>query len=261
VSFGLVAPAGTTTAQMRFTGCTTLSGTPATRRACAANPALGPYVAPASSFTVGPQAATSGLRTDTLYVSLQGARPSGLALPALNVAPQPVVLGVVELDTTTIQPALTLDGISTLAVFGTPYLQTSGTSVPTQSVQIGGGYNAPSDYDADGRSDDLDNCPFSANNSQANAGGFMTTVPDAYGDVCQCGEGEGNGTVFASDAAAIRAALLSGAPATSVVARCSVAGGPECDVRDAVVLRRALAGFAPGISAVCGSAVRSATGR
>ncbi|MGH2900188.1 MAG: thrombospondin type 3 repeat-containing protein, partial [Solirubrobacteraceae bacterium] len=32
VVLGLVAPAGTTTAQMRFTGCSTLSGSPATRR-------------------------------------------------------------------------------------------------------------------------------------------------------------------------------------------------------------------------------------
>jgi hypothetical protein len=123
-------------------------------------------------------------------------------------------------------------------------------------VQVGGGYNAPSDYDADGRSDDLDNCPYTANVAQANNGGFLTTTPDLYGDSCQCADGDGNGAVFAADTAALRAALTGQATA-AVVSRCSVAGGPECDVRDYAVFRRAIAGLGPGISSVCASAVRA----
>ncbi len=260
MTFGLVAPAGTTTSQMRFTGCNAFSGSPATRRICAASGSLGPYVNPAISYTVGPQASVSGLRTDTLYVSIGGARESGASAPALNVAGQPVVLGVVELDTSVAAPALTLDGVGTTSVFGTAYVDTSNAAVGTAFVQVGGGYNAPSDYDADGRSDDLDNCPYTANVTQANNGGFMTPIPDLYGDLCQCADGDdpaGIGTVNVADTAALRSALTGQATA-SVVSRCSVAGGPECDVRDYAVLKRALAGLQPGISSVCASAVRGA---
>ena len=255
VTFGLVAPAGTTTTQMRFIGCTTPSGPQPTRRSCLANNALGPYVSPATSYTVGPTASTSGLRTDTLYVSLGGSRTSGAPLPALNIANQPVVLGVVELDPTTVAPALTLDGVGTTAVFGTAYVTSSNTAVVTPLVQVGSGYNAPSDYDADGRSDDLDNCPYTANVTQANNGGFLTTNPDLYGDLCQCADGDGNGAVFAADTAALRA-VLTGTASAAVASRCSVAGGPECDIRDYAVFKRALSGLSPGIASVCASAVQ-----
>ena len=239
---------------MRFIGCTTPSGPQPTRRSCLANNALGPYVSPATSYTVGPAASTSGLRTDTLYVSLGGSR-STTPLPALNIANQPVVLGVVELDTTTVAPALTLDGVGTTAVFGTAYVTSSNTAVVTPLVQVGSGYNAPSDYDADGRSDDLDNCPYTANVTQANNGGFLTTNPDLYGDLCQCADGDGNGAVFAADTAALRA-VLTGTASAAVASRCSVAGGPECDIRDYAVFKRALSGLSPGIASVCASAVQ-----
>jgi hypothetical protein len=268
VTLGLVAPAGTTTTQMRFTGCTTISGTPAPRRSCAANTALGPYVNPATSYTVGPLASTSGLRTDTLYVSVGGARASGADLAALNVLGQPVVLGVVELDTNpVVAPALTLEGVSTVAaalfpLSPEPYVRTDNVAVGTPGVTIVSGYNAPSDYDADGRSDDLDNCPYKANTNQANGGGFRTTTPDVYGDLCQCADGDdptGIGIVNAADTAALRS-VLTGEATGEVLGRCSVAGGPECDIRDYAVLKRALAGsppgLAPGISSVCASAVR-----
>jgi hypothetical protein len=240
---------------MRLIGCTTPSGPQPTRRSCTANNALGPYVDPAQSFTVGPGASTSGLRTDTLYVSVGGARATVAPLPALNIAGQPVVLGVVELDTSTAAPALTLDGVGTTTVFGTAYVDTTNTAVTTPLVQVGSGYNAPSDYDADGRSDDLDNCPYTANVNQANNGGFLTTTPDVYGDSCQCADGDGNGAVFAPDTAPLREALT-GQASAAVLSRCSVAGGPECDIRDYVILKRALEGKLPGISSVCASAVQ-----
>ncbi|MGH7292273.1 MAG: thrombospondin type 3 repeat-containing protein, partial [Myxococcota bacterium] len=164
IVLGLVAPAGTTTSQMRFTGCTTLSGTPATRRSCSANVALGPYASPASTFTIGPAVAGStGLRTDALYLSLVGARNSGEALAALNVAGTPVALGVVEIDTSTAQPALSLAGVGTTSVFPSVYTGTTGALVPLTSIALAGGYNVPADFDADARSDDLDNCPYVAN--------------------------------------------------------------------------------------------------
>jgi tetratricopeptide (TPR) repeat protein len=69
-------------------------------------------------------------------------------LPALNIATQPVILGIVELDTTTAAPSLTLDGVGTTSVFGPAYVTSSNTTVTTPLVQVGGGYNAASDYDA-----------------------------------------------------------------------------------------------------------------
>jgi len=80
---------------------------------------------------------------------------------------------------------------------------------------------------------------------------------DPYGEVCQCGEGAGNGSIFAPDASVLRGVLTSQTQTGAVVNRCSVSGGPECDIRSYAVLRRALAGLSPAISSVCASAVRS----
>jgi hypothetical protein len=266
VTFGVMASAGTLMSDMKFSGCATTSGPEPTRRSCQANPALGPYVNPSTayppnpetSYTVGPGEATSGLRSDTLYVSLFGARPSSAAQEALNVAGQPVVLGVVEFTTSTIPPppTLTLQGVGTTLVFDRAYVDTSDAAVSTPLVQTGSAYNAPSDYDADGRSDDLDNCPYTANANQLNGGGFRTTTPDLYGDLCQCADGDGNGSVYPEDTVALREALT-GTATAGVVSRCSVAGGPECDVRDYAIFKRAVLGWpGPGISSVCASAVQ-----
>ena len=126
------------------------------------------------------------------------------------------------------------------------------------AVQIAGGYNAPSDYDADARSDDLDNCPFIANNDQQDRGGLATLVPNGRGDRCECGEATDDGAIFAADSNVIRQ-LLAGLPVPQPIValdRCSVAATPGCDVADLAVLRRALAGLGPFPVAACTTAVR-----
>jgi hypothetical protein len=256
---GLVAPALTTTNQMRFTGCNALSGSPATRRSCTANVALGPYVSSASSFTVGPGvAASTGLRTDTLYVSLAGARNSGEALAALNVAGAPVALGVVELDTSSAQPALTLSGVGTTSVFPLAYTQTTGATVPLPAISLAGGYNVPADFDADARSDDLDNCPYVANTDQLDRGRLGDTIADGTGDSCQCGESTDDGAILAGEATPIRQLLAGMAVSQSLLVqgRCSVSGGTSCDVLDSTRLRRAVSGLQPSLSSACDFAVR-----
>jgi len=258
VTFGVVAPAGTTSAQMRFAGCSSNAGSPATWRGCAANLALGPFVAPAVSFSVGPGAALSGLRSDTLYVSLGGALASGAPAPALNVPGRPALLGVVELDTTTTQPSLTQDGVWTTGVFGAAVTDTSLHAVPAAALQSGAGYDVPADYDADGRSDALDNCPFTANSNQLDRGGVAASLPDGAGDHCQCGESTGDGAIFAADTAVVRQ-LLAGLPVSQPLlaqARCSVSGTPACDVADLALMRRWLAGLGPTALAPCESATR-----
>ncbi len=188
VTFGLIAPIATTSvAEMSFLGCTQDSSPPATRRNCALSDPpevwLGPYVQTGStSFTVGPQEPTPGLRLDALYVSLEGARTSTLGQPllALNVPGQPVLLGVVELSNTTDAPILDFTGVGTTSLFSSVFTQTDPNAAQgiTQAVQREAGYNQPSDFDADLRSDDLDNCPAVANSSQSNSD------TDTLGDAC-----------------------------------------------------------------------------
>jgi len=169
-----------------------------------------------------------------------------------------VLLGGVEVDATTIQPSLTLDGVGTLAAFPTSFVNTAGVNVATPVVQIGGGYNAPSDYDVDARSDDLDNCPFTANTDQLDRGGLITFEPDGTGDLCQCGESTGDGAIFAADTAVVRQLLAGLAVSQPLLAqaRCSVSGSSGCDVADAAILRRSLLGLLPAPLTACESAVR-----
>jgi hypothetical protein len=264
VAFGLVAPQGTDINEIRMLGCNTTPIPPA-RRNCTASPLLGPYVDPALSFTVGPDpdAHSSGRRTDTMYVSITGSRPAGFGLSnALNVANQLVTLGVIEMDTAPGQPpAPTFDGVAGQTIFGEPPIMTTDDlPVLLSEVELVGAFSPGADYDADGRMDETDNCPYAANSDQLNSGGLLTTVADLapYGDRCECGEGDGTGTIFASDATALRQVLAGITVDAEATGRCSVAGGAECDVRDVVVLRRALAGEGPGLAAVCARAVRDA---
>jgi hypothetical protein len=264
VAFGLVAPQGTDLSEIRMLGCDTTPTSPA-KRTCTASPLLGPYVDPALSFTVGPDldAHSSGRRTDTMYVSITGSRPAGFGLSnALNVANQLVTLGVVEMDTAPGQPpAPTFDGVAGQTIFGVPPIMTTDDlPVLLSEVELVGAFSPGADYDADGRMDETDNCPYAANSDQLNSGGLLTTVADLapYGDRCECGEGDGTGTIFASDATALRQVLAGITVDAEATGRCSVAGGAECDVRDVVVLRRALAGEGPGLAAVCARAVRDA---
>jgi glucose/arabinose dehydrogenase len=72
-----------------------------------------------------------------------------------------------------------------------------------------------------------------------------------------CGDLDANGSRNASDVLPLRAALANpaGAPLSpTALARCSAIGGEECNLVDATVLRRALAGLAPGPAPVCPAA-------
>ena len=116
--------------------------------------------------------------------------------------------------------------------------------------------------DGDGVSGPSDNCPFVANADQSDVGGVGLSGPDGIGDVCQCGEVDGDGWVRASDLAAIRAGLAGATGGVTAPERCSVVGAAsaalvdtgmraDCDVVDVAVLTRALASLAPGVAQVC----------
>jgi hypothetical protein len=121
---------------------------------------------------------------------------------------------------------------------------------------LGGSLATPTgDADGDGVEDALDVCPVEPNPSQVDAGGLGSAAPpDGVGDACQCGDVSNDGHVDVADVVALRSFLAQPTAALAAPQKCDV-GGPgtsgTCDLVDATLLRRALAGAAPGISYVC----------
>ena len=107
------------------------------------------------------------------------------------------------------------------------------------------------DTDADGVVDADDVCPLESDDDQSDLGGVGPGAgPDEIGDACQCGDLTGDGRVLADDADELRLGLAQGHD-PGVLRKCSVWHGTPCDASDAVVLRRGIAGRAPGIRNVC----------
>lgn len=109
-------------------------------------------------------------------------------------------------------------------------------------VNIGTFTLMPFDTDADGVPDAIDNCPTVPNAGQQDLGGIGAgSLPDGLGDVCQCGDVNGDGRVTFTDAVLVQRATLM--PPTATLPHpelCDVASSPACTIADAVVLRRAL---------------------
>ncbi len=93
-----------------------------------------------------------------------------------------------------------------------------------------------SDRDADGDLDLADSCPLRANSSQTDSNG------DGVGDVCQCGDLSGDGSVTSADVSALRSHLSGQTPLSpAALERCSVRGGSAtCDIVDLAILQRSL---------------------
>ncbi|MFQ5513183.1 MAG: YncE family protein [Myxococcota bacterium] len=99
---------------------------------------------------------------------------------------------------------------------------------------------AGGDVDQDGVEDAIDTCPLVWNPPQADEDG------NGVGDVCQCGDLDANGRVTASDVTALRGFLADPQTPPAAPSECDLAGAedpPACDLLDAVVLRRTLAGL------------------
>jgi uncharacterized repeat protein (TIGR03806 family) len=123
---------------------------------------------------------------------------------------------------------------------------------------IGSGLGAL-DSDGDGVPDGADNCAHAPNPGQQNTGGFnLGTGANATGDACECGDVDGDGTVFHPDYFQIRQ-FLSGALVLPADAhrRC-LAATPrgECSVADWARLRRALLGRDPAPAPTCAAATQ-----
>jgi hypothetical protein len=263
VAFGLIAPVGTDTDDMRWVGCdTTPNGSGV--RTCTGGTGFGATVDPAGSFTVGPQAGPPGTQLPhTLYVVLEGNRFSSGDLYTLNFVGEGVCLGAVELDSSPdLAPALTTDGLESLGVTPFALAESGGDPVVPGEVKLIGKFNPADDIDGDSVQDLVDNCPFIDNTAQFNDGSFRSDVPesDFLGDACQCGESTGDGAVLDPDDYDELADYLSGQInnpliAAQIEARCSVVHTTECNVLDLVHLWLALDAQATSVETRCDAAL------
>ncbi|MFQ5514592.1 MAG: thrombospondin type 3 repeat-containing protein [Myxococcota bacterium] len=122
------------------------------------------------------------------------------------------------------------------------------------------------DVDSDGVLNFSDNCRFAANPGQQDNGGIGAgSTPDGIGDVCQCGDVDGDGVLTPVDVMDARMGLAD--PSHLVVApeKCNVIGpidvtlNPtlpitlDCVMNDVAVMERALLdpNAPPGVSQVC----------
>jgi len=97
------------------------------------------------------------------------------------------------------------------------------------------------DTDGDGVPDVSDNCPYTPNPDQKDTGGIGSgSAPDGIGDVCQCGDVNGNGFVTLADSVIILRSLLTPPTATQQSPQlCDVGGSAGCTLADAVIILRA----------------------
>jgi hypothetical protein len=111
------------------------------------------------------------------------------------------------------------------------------------------------DADSDGVPDLTDNCVHVANPGQEDVGGLFGPPPDGVGDVCQCGDVNGDGQIDLLDAATYQRGLADVLPVALDEEKCSVIGGRlDCEPNDQQTLREAIVGKGPGIGQVCQSA-------
>ncbi len=262
VALGFVGFAGVGAAQIALEGCATPAGAN-NRRTCAGGTALGPGVDVAGAFTVGPSPALA--RPDTLYALLPGALPVGQALPALHAGSGSTRIGQIVLayaGADPVRPAPVFHGAAGATGVSAEVTTATGATLPLTAVELETGFATPADFDADGVSDEADNCPYFANPAQLDRGGVarpgdaLAAAADGRGDDCQCGDVTADGRVTAADLLQVRSLLSTGTAAS--VALCSVAGAYSCDVVDAAVVQRTLAGSTPAIEPVCLPALRYA---
>jgi hypothetical protein len=184
------------------------------------------------------------------------AAPAG---QALNSPGSPVLLGTVRFRNVSAldRPTLTFQGVTAIPGIPSALLAVGGGPIDPSAAQLVGSYNQADDADLDGRADDVDNCPFVSNSDQLDQGRLASLIPDGIGDLCQCGESTGDGSIFTSDVTLLRQ-LLAGQSVNQpllVQGRCSVLGTPACDVADVALLRRALSSLLPALRPACRHAI------
>lgn len=138
---------------------------------------------------------------------------------------------------------LTAGGAGSITLVTPTHVNAAGLSrlatVTTLHLDLVG---AQPDADGDGVPDSSDNCPHAANADQLDRGGVGSAAPaDGIGDVCQCGDVNGDGKVTTSDSVITARSLL--IPPTATMAhpeKCNVGGNAACTTADVTIIKRAL---------------------
>jgi hypothetical protein len=280
---------GVTVAQVEFGDCITPDpNSDHNKRSCGEGLDLGPSVDPNGSFTVGPAVSLDpNARTDTLYVTLEGNLNTGGGPGALNTPGQKVQLGILEYSGVpadlNLLPLITFEGVDRVPGFPGSDYSSAGlrerSPAPAAVVNnpvnayLGDGLGGEFDYDPspavdqdeDGRGDDVDNCPFQVNSGQEDAGGVGNPgnpIADGIGNVCQCGDTNGDGSVFSQDVSLIRQILAGQQVPFPKEDLCNAKGLPnldpggtgaplDCEINDVTVILRAISELSPGIGEVC----------
>ena len=100
------------------------------------------------------------------------------------------------------------------------------------------------DTDGDGIPDAVDDCPFYASPNRTD------TNHDHRGDICECGDQNGDGRVDVRDIVAINLAIFNPALVTPL---CDANGDGLCDVNDIVAVNTDI--FSPKNSSICARAL------
>jgi hypothetical protein len=230
-----------------------------------------PSVLTVQETTAASDDSLSTLPADNRYLTLEGALVVDPDIPeGILVAPGgSATLGTITIlgNTAGNPPTLTLAGATTVSLFRTgvegPFIEPSGDTILDAPTQLTGTGAQGEDFDADGVGNNSDNCVFTFNPLQTNNGGFMTAIANTFGDDCECGDLDGNGQILAdgSDVSRLREVVAGIVTTENSLELCSVSGSPECDIKDAIVLERALAGVpGPAPVAVCLRAIASSSG-
>src|SRR5262245_4919655 len=126
----------------------------------------------------------------------------------------------------------------------------SGESEPSNALSFGEPCDLDLDADCDGFPDADDNCPYTANPGQEDAGGLgSVSLPDGIGNDCQCGDVSGDGHVTTADGEIIMRALMMPRLASTVrLELCDVGASLGCTTADSAIVMRAL--MTPPLAAI-----------
>jgi hypothetical protein len=158
--------------------------------------------------------------------------PFGIALDAAN---DELIASNLADYALRIYSAVALGDIAALRALDGP---DTGLNYPSDVAVISSA--AAPDGDGDGIADDGDNCPFYASADLADADG------DGRGNVCECGDQNGDGRSTVSDLVAINLAIFNPGLATAL---CDANGDSLCNVSDIVSTNVEI--FSPGNTSTC----------
>jgi hypothetical protein len=179
---------------------------------------------------------------------------------------QEIVLTLVPLTT----DVLLVTGDPVESGYPAPHIRVS--LLPSSSDDVDGD-GVPEDGDGSGVEGDRpcwtgqriscdDNCPDVPNPGQEDDGGFNTNLPDGVGNACQLGDVDGNGIVDNADAMMVQDCGYDLPPCEGggpellpSPDNCDVSGDDVCNLVDATIIHRNLAGLTPcadGVSSTAG---------